>query len=65
MRKKLIRSKTNRKVGGVLGGLAQSFGINTTLLRLVFIIALISTGFTLAFVYLIFMFILPNEGDQF
>ncbi|MBM7690954.1 phage shock protein PspC (stress-responsive transcriptional regulator) [Peribacillus deserti] len=64
MSKKLTRSRTNRKVGGILGGAAQYLGVNSTLLRLIFFIALICTGFSLAFVYFILMFILPNEGDQ-
>jgi len=60
--KEIKRSKSNRKLAGVLGGLAERFNINANLLRLIFIIGIISTGFfPLALIYLLLIYVLPNE----
>ncbi|WP_026694477.1 PspC domain-containing protein [Peribacillus kribbensis] len=63
MKKKLVRSRTNRKLAGILGGISQYFGINAALLRILFAIAVVFTSFTLGLVYVLLIFILPNEGD--
>ncbi|PKG23488.1 PspC domain-containing protein [Niallia nealsonii] len=60
--KEIKRSKGNRKLAGVIGGLAERFNINANLLRVIFIIGIISTGFfPLAIIYLLLVYILPNE----
>ncbi|GKU83337.1 PspC domain-containing protein [Niallia sp. NCCP-28] len=60
--KEIKRSKSNRKLAGVIGGLAERFNINANLLRLIFIIGIISTGFfPLAIIYLVLVYVLPNE----
>ena len=41
MEKKLYRSNTDKKLAGVCGGLAEYFGIDSTIVRLVLV------GFTL------------------
>jgi phage shock protein C len=65
MRNKLARSRSDRKVAGVLGGLSHTIGISATILRVIFIVALIPTGFfPLAVVYALLTFVLPNEEDQ-
>lgn len=62
MNKKLTRSRTNKKFAGILGGLAQYFGIDSTLLRVIFVIALFITGlFPMALIYLVLIFLIPNE----
>jgi phage shock protein PspC (stress-responsive transcriptional regulator) len=49
-------------LAGVLGGLAESFGINATLLRILFVILLFSTGLMpMAILYLVFVFVLSNK----
>ncbi|WP_374703349.1 PspC domain-containing protein [Bacillus sp. V3-13] len=59
---KLFRSRTDRVLAGVLGGLAQSVGINATILRVLFAILLFATGFfPLLIAYLVLVFILPNK----
>lgn len=58
---KLTRSKTNRKLAGVLGGIAEATGINATLTRILFIILLFTTAFfPMAVLYLILVFVMPN-----
>ena len=36
--KKLTKSATDRQVSGVLGGIAEYFGIDSTIIRIIFII---------------------------
>lgn len=60
-KKELHRSRTNRMLGGVLGGLAEYFDTDATLLRLIFIFILIFTGFFPLFVvYIIWWLVVPN-----
>ncbi|AZB44452.1 PspC domain-containing protein [Bacillus sp. FJAT-42376] len=63
--KKLTRSRSNKKVAGVLGGIAERYGLNANLLRIIFLIALIPTSGGLLFVYLLLVFLLSKEGDSF
>ncbi|MFC3883440.1 PspC domain-containing protein [Bacillus songklensis] len=59
--KKLLKSRSDRKVAGVLGGLAQSLGINSTLLRIIFIVLLITTGFfPMGLIYIAMALLLPK-----
>ncbi|CDQ39038.1 MULTISPECIES: PspC domain-containing protein [Virgibacillus] len=61
--KKLYRSNTQRMIAGVLGGLAEYFNIDATILRLVFVVLLFMSAFTFALVYLVAIFIIPNERE--
>ncbi len=62
MSKKLYRSRSNKKVAGILGGLGQYFGIDPTILRVLFILLLIGTVvFPFALVYLILIFVIPYD----
>ena len=44
MEKKLTRSRTERMVAGVMGGLGEFFGIDPVLLRLAYLILTVFTG---------------------
>ena len=61
MEKRLYRSRTDRMIGGVCGGLGAYFGVDPTLIRLVFVLLLVfgGSGFLL---YLILWIVLPEEG---
>ena len=60
--KKLYRSRTNRMVGGVIGGLADYLGIDATVLRIVYALLTIFTGFFWGIVlYVLAMIIVPDE----
>ncbi|QGQ48066.1 PspC domain-containing protein [Metabacillus sediminilitoris] len=62
--KKLIRSNSDRKLSGVLGGLAKYTGIDASLLRVLFVILLIFTGFfPLVLIYAAWIFVVPEESD--
>lgn len=60
MEKKLYRSKTNRKFLGVCGGLAEYFGIDATVLRLILVLAVIFAGVGII-AYLVAALIIPEE----
>lgn len=57
--KRLYRIEEGEMVAGVCNGLAAYFGVDPTIVRLVFVVLLVlSTGF-FAIAYLVFMFIVP------
>lgn len=58
MEKKLYRSRTNKKLFGVCGGLAEYFDIDPTVLRLILVLAVICAGVGLV-AYLIAALIIP------
>jgi phage shock protein PspC (stress-responsive transcriptional regulator) len=60
-RQALRRSKSNRMVAGVCGGLADFFGVSTFWFRLAFLIALIPGGVPGFLLYLVMMIIVPSE----
>ena len=58
--KKLKRSKTDKKIFGVCGGLAKYFGVDVTVIRIIFLIALLCVGGGLL-AYLICALVMPEE----
>jgi phage shock protein PspC (stress-responsive transcriptional regulator) len=60
-RQALRRSKSNRIVAGVCGGLAEFFGISSFWFRLALVLALIPGGVPGILIYLIMMVIMPSE----
>jgi phage shock protein C len=63
MRKPLRRSRTNRMVAGVVGGLAEYWSLDPTLARVIFVVAdIVSGAFPGLIVYGILWLVIP-EGD--
>jgi phage shock protein C len=60
MAKKLYRSRTEKMIAGVCGGLAEYFEIDPTLVRLV-AVALTLAGGSGILAYLIFWFVVPQR----
>jgi len=60
-KKKLYRSESDRILGGVCGGLAETYNLDPTLVRLVTIV-LIFSGI-LPLIYLIAWLIMPTESE--
>ncbi len=58
--KKLYRSRTDRKIFGVCGGLAKYFGVDVTVIRILFLVGLFIVGGGLL-AYLICALIMPEE----
>lgn len=61
--KRLYRSETNRMLVGVLGGIGEYFNIDATIVRLIFIVLLLMSVFTVSILYLVAVMIIPNEGE--
>lgn len=59
--KKLTRSRSDRMIAGVCGGLAEYFGWDTTLLRIVYIVATIFTAFAGIIIYVILWIVMPER----
>ncbi len=61
MEKKLTRSRTNRMISGVMGGLGEFFGVDATLLRLGYLILTVFTGFAPGIIgYILAVIIVPE-----
>lgn len=63
MKSKLARSRTDRMVSGVCGGLAVYLGIEAIWIRLFFVLMAMANGFGLL-VYLILWLIMPETGSE-
>lgn len=61
--KRLYRSANDRKLAGILGGLAAYFQLDATLLRLGFVVTMFFGVGTPFLIYIIAIFIIPNEWD--
>ncbi len=60
--KRMHRSRSDRKLFGVMGGLADYFGFDASLIRIVYVIVTILTGFVPGiFLYLVMGFVVPVE----
>ena len=62
--KKLQRSRVNKKIAGVCAGLAQYFGMDVTLVRIVCIFITLASGVCPGIVtYLLAWIIVPSEPE--
>lgn len=60
-RKQLRRSRSNRMVAGVVGGLAEYWSVDPTLARVVYVVAsVLSAAFPGLLVYLLLWLIIPE-----
>ena len=62
MARKLYRSRTDRKIWGVCGGLAKHFDMDPTIVRVVFVASLLCGTLGL-WVYIIMAIIVPQESE--
>jgi phage shock protein C len=61
LKKPLRRSRTNRMIGGVVGGLAEYIGMDPALARFLYIlISVFSAAFPGILVYIILLFVMPE-----
>ena len=60
MTKRLYRSRTDKKIAGVCGGLGKYFNIDPTIVRIVCVILMLGWGIGL-FTYVIAAFVIPEE----
>ncbi|WP_159885580.1 PspC domain-containing protein [Paenibacillus puerhi] len=58
---KLYRSRTDRKLTGLCGGLANLMGIDSTLLRLIVVLATVFTSGVILAIYVLAALVIPSE----
>ena len=59
----LSRSRNDRILAGVMGGIARRYGWSSTLLRIVFVIvSVLSAAFPGIVVYLVLWLLIPEEA---
>lgn len=57
----LRRSRTNRQIAGVVGGLAEYFRVDATLLRVTYVVgSIISAAFPGVLVYILLWLLIPE-----
>jgi phage shock protein C len=60
----LHRSTKNRMIAGVLGGLAEYFDLDPTLVRAGYVVAsIVSVAFPGILVYIVLWMVIPEEGS--
>lgn len=62
MTKRLYRSKTERKISGVCGGIAEYFDVDPTLIRLLWLCAIFFAGGGL-FAYIVAIIVVPEKPE--
>ena len=60
MYKRLLRSRTDRMIGGVCGGLANFYGLDSSIVRIAMVLLTLFAGMSIL-VYLIMWVIIPEE----
>lgn len=64
-KKRLTRSSSDRIIAGVMGGFGTYFGVNSTYLRIGFvIISVLSSGFPGILVYILLAVIMPADPNK-
>jgi phage shock protein PspC (stress-responsive transcriptional regulator) len=59
----LTRSESNRVIAGVAGGIAQRLGVNSTLVRVAWVLSVFFGGFGIL-AYLVLWIALPNRPEH-
>jgi phage shock protein C len=63
LEKPLRRSRSNRMITGVCGGLAEWLGWDPTVVRVLYVaLSLVSAAFPGLLAYLVLSFVIPDEG---
>ena len=62
MNKKLYRSRTDKQLAGVCGGLGKYFDIDPTIIRLAWVVSVFCAGGGII-AYILAMIIVPQEPD--
>ena len=64
--KRLTKSPHNKMLAGVCGGIGDYFNIDPTLIRILYALFLVFTGFfPMLILYILFAIIMPEKGNKF
>ena len=61
MEKKLMRSRTNKWIGGICGGLGIFFGMDATIWRLIFLLGTLFGLGSFILIYIVMWCVIPRE----
>ena len=61
--KKLYRSNSDRMIAGICGGLGEYFAVDSTLVRLIFVLGSIFSFSALFWIYIIMLIVVPEESS--
>jgi len=65
MQKRLYRSRTDKKLGGVCSGIGEYFDLDPTLIRVLWVIITVFTGFAPGIIaYILLWIIVPEEPEK-
>lgn len=59
--KRLYRSRKQRMIAGVCGGLGEYFGVDPTVMRVLFVVATVLGFGSAILVYIILLIVVPEE----
>jgi phage shock protein C len=62
--KVLVRPRDGRMLAGVCGGVAEYFGLDVTLVRVIWAVVSVITGGAGVLAYLVAWIIIPDEGQK-
>lgn len=65
MKNKLYRSEDDKKLMGVCGGIGEYFGIDSTIVRLVFVLLTLMGGFPGVTIYIIAALVMPDDPEYY
>jgi phage shock protein C len=60
-RQQLVRSRVNRRIAGVCGGIGEYFNLDPTLIRIAFVVATFM-GFAGPLIYIVLWIVLPEAA---
>lgn len=63
--KRLRRPRNGRMLAGVCAGLANFFGLDVSLVRIVYALATIFTAFSGVIIYFLLVLIVPEEDNRY
>lgn len=64
-KKRLTRSSSDRWIAGVLGGLANYFGWDPAIVRIVYLILTVGTAFSGVLVYIVLWICMPMDYKRY
>jgi len=62
MEKKLYKSNTDKKLAGVCGGIAEYLGMDSTIVRLILVLAVLFAGVGIL-AYIVAAFVMPDKTN--
>lgn len=61
-KKRLTRSRTDRKISGICGGIAEYLNVDSTIVRLIAVVGMIASFSLVFWVYIVAIFVIPEEA---